>query len=226
MRDRVPASTSLLIASRGMTREAISPRFIFHWGTTTFTFKAGLETMKRLLLGSLAAMNVDSIAAPPNEWPSGTTSPSTCLSTSLTKATMSSLHWDHASTWPRWPWLWPWPRKSTANVPFPLRAIPAAKSLYRPACSPSPWATAKVIFAPGCGHARKAIRVPSREPTVPAAVAVSATEMAKAAQDLQRLLLRFEQGRRIGADSVQRVGPFGARRALRVQPEGRRVEQD
>ena len=50
--------------------------------------------------------------------------------------------------------------------------------------------------------------------------------MAEAAKDLECFLLSLEQGGRIGSDSVKGIRPLGARGALRVQPEGRRVEQD
>src|SRR5437879_1620763 len=42
---------------------------------------------------------------------------------------------------------------------------------------------------------------------------------------LERLLLGLHQGRGVGADAAQRVGPFRAGWALRVQSKGGRVEE-
>src|SRR5438477_279617 len=55
---------------------------------------------------------------------------------------------------------------------------------------------------------------------------VSAAKVPESTQDLQRFLLGLEQRRRIGADAAQRIRPLGAGRALGVQPEGRRIEED
>ena len=56
--------------------------------------------------------------------------------------------------------------------------------------------------------------------------AASLAKMAEAPQQLQRCLLGFEQGRRVGADPVQGVSPFRARRTLRMEPKRRRIEED
>jgi hypothetical protein len=50
--------------------------------------------------------------------------------------------------------------------------------------------------------------------------------MAETSQDLERFLLGFHQRRGIGAYAAQGVGPFGTRRALRVESKRRRVEKD
>src|SRR5207237_6458111 len=55
---------------------------------------------------------------------------------------------------------------------------------------------------------------------------VSAAKVPESTQDLQRFLLGLEQRRRMGADAAQRIRPLGAGRALGVQPEGRRIEED
>src|SRR4051812_14827317 len=78
------------------------------------------------------------------------------------------------------------------------------------------------------GQARKASLVPSVEWRVPSRLvsALSGPKVTEAPQDLERLLLCFEQGRGVGPHPTQGVGPLGARRAQRVQPEGRRIEKD
>src|SRR5690348_838247 len=58
------------------------------------------------------------------------------------------------------------------------------------------------------------------------ATAPSGAKVAEASQDLERLLLRLEEGGRVGADAAERVGPLGARRAHRVEAKCRRVEED
>src|SRR4029077_6100854 len=113
------------------------------------------------------------------------------------------------------------------KVAMSCLAMPVANRSYRPACSPMPCTTAKVICASACGHARYARVVPSAEANEPWAVsALSRAKVAETSQDLQRLLLRFEQGRRVRADPAKRVCPLGTRWALRVQTEGRRIEED
>src|ERR1051326_1587104 len=109
---------------------------------------------------------------------------------------------------------------------MPRAAMACAKAAYRPLCSPSPWATANVWRACGCSHARYARRVPSAERTCPSVAAVSVAKVAEAPQHLECLLLRLEQRRRVCADAVERVSPFGAWRALRMEAVGRRVEED
>src|SRR6266513_1933116 len=77
------------------------------------------------------------------------------------------------------------------------------------------------------GHARKASFVWSDERRRPSvASAPSTAKVAEASKDLERLLLRFEQGGRVGADAEEGVGPFGTRRALGVEAECGRGEED
>src|SRR5260370_27770999 len=59
-----------------------------------------------------------------------------------------------------------------------------------------------------------------------AAAAVSGAKVAESAEDLERLLLRFEQGRRVSADPAQRIRPFRAGWALGVQPESGWVKEN
>src|ERR1700716_2136163 len=109
---------------------------------------------------------------------------------------------------------------------MPRRPMASANAAYRPACSPRPWTTANVIPAPDRGHERYAILVPSSAAITPSAATAPAAKMAEAPQDLERLLPGFEQGGGIGSDSIQRVSPPGAGRALRVQPERWWIEED
>ncbi len=73
----VPASTSLSMASFGAIRDRAAAAFIFQAGTTAFSFSAGLETTNRLTPVIFPERAVLSITTPPNEWPTGTTSPRT-----------------------------------------------------------------------------------------------------------------------------------------------------
>src|SRR5689334_9883716 len=107
MRDTVPASTSLLMASRGAMFDITLPRLDFHAGTAALSLSAGLDSTNLRALGSLRDRTALSITTPPNEWPTGTTSAADWVSTWRTKAAVSSIHWDHESTWPRCPALSP-----------------------------------------------------------------------------------------------------------------------
>src|SRR5450759_550451 len=110
---------------------------------------------------------------------------------------------------------------------MPCFAMPLAKRSYRPACSPRPCTTAKVIAAPTCGHARSAILPPSADSTNPsAATALSGAKVPEASEDLERFLLGLQQRWRVRSDAAEGIRPLGARRALRVKAEGRRVEED
>src|SRR5690348_2480166 len=105
--------------------------------------------------------------------------------------------------------------------------MPRANRSYRPLCSPWPWTTAKVIRAPGTGQARYASLVPSEEVRKPLlACAPSGAKVTEPAEDLERLLLGLEQSGGVSADPAECVGPLGARRALGMEPESRRVEED
>src|SRR5712692_3905896 len=78
---------------------------------------------------------------------------------------------------------------------------------------------AKDTSAPALGQPRYEILVPSADSIVPSrARAPSAGKVAEASQDLERFLFSLQQRRG--------VGPFGARRTLRVKPKRRRVEKD
>src|SRR6266851_1408115 len=167
MRDKVLGSTSLLRVSLGRILEAALPSLSFRGGTDTFNRSAGLESTKRFVLGTLCSSSVLSSVAPPNECPSGTTSPAAMPSTCVTNAATSSVHWDHLSTCPRRPALLPWPRRSTAKVPNPYLVMACAKRSYRRAWSPSPCTTANVSSAPALGHARYESLVPSADAMVP-----------------------------------------------------------
>src|ERR1700716_1635611 len=90
--EMVAASIPLLMASRGAIFEAMGAMLSFQAGTTTLSLRAGLETTKRRLLGSLPASIVLSKVAPPHEWPSGATSPPATPSTYRTNAAASSVH--------------------------------------------------------------------------------------------------------------------------------------
>src|SRR5258706_8889240 len=57
-------------------------------------------------------------------------------------------------------------------------------------------------------------------------VAVSGTKVAQTSEDLQRFLFSLHQGGGVRADAAERVGPFGAGGALRVEAERRWVEED
>src|SRR5438045_4268564 len=105
--------------------------------------------------------------------------------------------------------------------------MPRANRADLPLCSPSPCTTANVRVAAESGHARKASRVPSAELKKPCvASAPSGGKVPETSQDLERFLFRLEQRRRIGSNSAKRVGPLGAGRTHRVQPERGRVEED
>src|SRR6266704_3961472 len=105
MRETVAASTSLFIVRPGVSFEATPARLDFQAGTLTLSRNAGLETTKRFARASLPERTVLSIATPPKEWPSGTTSPFDCDSTNATKAAASSIHRDHESRCPLAPSL-------------------------------------------------------------------------------------------------------------------------
>src|SRR6266852_402961 len=125
------------------------------------------------------------------------------------------------------PALLPWPRRSTAKVPNPYLVMACAKRSYRRAWSPSPCTTANVSSASALGHARYESLVPSADAMVPSRARVpSAGKVPEASQDFERFLFSLEQRRRIGTDAEQRIGPLGARRTLRMQPESRRIEED
>ena len=64
------------------------------------------------------------------------------------------------------------------------------------------------IVAPARGHARYASLAPPLDVRVAPAVAASATKVTEPAQDLERLLFRFQKGRRVGPHPAQRVRPF------------------
>src|SRR5450756_2573531 len=93
----VAGSTSLPMANRGTIFDVTGPSLSFHAGTFNLSFRAGLETTKRLLRGSLPARTALSRAAPPYECPSGTTSAPAIPSTCLTNADTSSVHCDQES---------------------------------------------------------------------------------------------------------------------------------
>src|SRR5437868_9032275 len=87
--------------------------------------------------------------------------------------------------------------------------------------------TAKVTVEARLGHPRYASLMPSADLTTPlVAGALSAVKVAETSKDLQRFLLRFEEGGGVGADAAQRVRPLGAWGAHRMEPEGGRIEQD
>src|SRR5260370_14620188 len=105
--------------------------------------------------------------------------------------------------------------------------MPRANRSWRPLCSPCPWISARVSLSSGTGQALYASLVPSGELMNPlAAAAVSGAKVAESAEDLERLLLRFEQGRRVSADPAQRIRPFRAAWALGVQPESGSVKEN
>src|SRR5712664_204845 len=227
MRDKVLGSTSLLRVSLGKIFEAALPSLSFNGGTDTFNRSAALESTNRSVFGTLCSRTVLNSVAPPNECPSGTTSPPAMPSTCVTKAATSSVHWDHLSTCPRRPALLPWPRRSTANVPNPYLVMACAKRSYRRAWSPSPCTTANVNSALVLGHARYESLVPSADSIVPSRARVpSAGKVPEASQDFERFLFSLEQRRRAGADAEQGISPLGTRRTLRVKPESRRIEED
>src|SRR6267142_2764104 len=78
------------------------------------------------------------------------------------------------------------------------------------------------------GQARKVSLVPSVESRVPSSVvsAPSGAKVTEASEDLQRLLLCFEQGGGVGPHAAQSVGPLGAWGAHRVESKRGRIEKD
>src|SRR5438132_1514811 len=85
-----------------------------------------------------------------------------------------------------------------------------------------------VTLAPETGHDRYASLVPSAELMNPllATSAPSGAKVSEPTQNLERLLLGFEQRRRVRADAAQRVSPLRAGRALGMEAKCRWIKED